>query len=94
MTTAAATNPAAISGFQNKSIHYSELDQEVISNLRFAGQYKPMLSGSLSPNPQTGKIRVDYDQTSMSIVVVRDNELEEASQIMKGHGTATSVASP
>lgn len=62
----------AISGFQGSSTNYSELDKDVVSNLRFAGQYKPMLSGTLSPNPQTGQVRVNYDLSTMSIVLEKD----------------------
>lgn len=31
-----------------------------------------MLSGALSPNSMTGKVQVNYDQSSMSIVLIKD----------------------
>ena len=42
------------------------------TSLKQYGQYRPMLSGALSPNQRTGKVQVNYDQSSMSIIVIKD----------------------
>ena len=43
----------------------SENDQEAgdgaNTSLKQYGQYRPMLSGALSPNQRTGKVQVNYD---------------------------------
>ena len=45
-------------------------EQTAVASLNnFVTQYKPMLSGTLSSNPNTGRVQVDYDKSTMSIVI-------------------------
>ena len=50
-------------------------EQTAVASLNnFVTQYKPMLSGTLSSNPNTGRVQVDYDKSTMSIVIRQDNQ--------------------
>jgi len=66
-------NPVTpMSETRDSSTIVSEAERTALSGVYLGSHYKPMVSGMLSPNPRTGKVRVDYDTETMSIVVVKD----------------------
>jgi len=64
-------NQTIFSRLQATSTNITDMDLEAISSMRTDGQnrFRPALSGMLSPNPQTGTVKVNFDRFTMSIVV-------------------------